>query len=48
VIFSARPAALDEPGASWPGAINVLKPSDSDEFDVEVARVLDKLFLERA
>ena len=48
VVFSARPAPLDELEASWLGAMNVPKPIDSDEYDVEVARVIDHLFLDRA
>jgi DNA-binding response OmpR family regulator len=47
VIFSAHPAPLDELEGSSPGAMNVLKPIDSDEYDVEVARVVDKLLLAR-
>jgi DNA-binding response OmpR family regulator len=48
VIFSARPAPLDELEAFAPDAMNVLKPIDSDEYAVEVARVVEQLLLEVA
>jgi DNA-binding response OmpR family regulator len=45
VNFSARAAPLDAVQRSLSGAMNVLKPKDSDAYDVEVERVAAKLLV---
>jgi hypothetical protein len=47
VIFSARPAPINELEGSSSRARNVLKPLNSDAYAVQVERLIDELLLAR-